>query len=267
MYVGPMMVTLLERCAPLLGEALPTLLVAVLRRLGFTENMMLKMARACFWICAVKCCADLAQMLVLVLAQTAQSHARALVDFLVTLTDQPPGALAAALRMWCEAQPDYRLPFERALTVTGLCNILALGDPRVAAVTVKGEPVVDVRGGRSTRSRPAALQYTTVPFMLRVAQLLGDELTRAEAATADVQAADGEDDYEDESSDSDAPRDAGESPFADAALYADQILESGIYDSDDEEEEGGKADPLTRDHPVMQISLHVRCPCEDNSVY
>jgi hypothetical protein len=46
LYVGPMLLTVLQVCGGMVSESLPHILVAILRRLGSERHAMLRMVRA-----------------------------------------------------------------------------------------------------------------------------------------------------------------------------------------------------------------------------
>eukprot|EP00698_Gefionella_okellyi_P025968 TRINITY_DN974_c0_g1_i2.p1 TRINITY_DN974_c0_g1~~TRINITY_DN974_c0_g1_i2.p1 ORF type:complete len:932 (-),score=219.47 TRINITY_DN974_c0_g1_i2:531-3326(-) len=172
LYLPPLLIQLIRRVPQHIMPLLPSVLGSVVDLFLRTNHPPFK------------------SFLNLVLAQLAFSNAADLINFLGGLSQD---ILSAVLREWTHHFQDTLTTYRRKLHVVALANILALNDPRVMGVAVRGQMIVDTSQARQTRasSRGQTAQYTTVPFVQKVLELLAEQLM----VSGDDEEADGANEY------------------------------------------------------------------------
>lgn len=195
--VGGLAATLVEKAGPeRLGQYLMPLLRAVALRVGTATKV------------------DLTQSLILVFARLALFNAKDVIDFLLqvsvpSVTNQSTGhsrkpspeassqsvgsksGLEVVIASWLEHAPTFAGYAAIRTNIIALIALYSLHDPRLAAVTVKGDLVVPVSDRIVTRSRAKANPdtYTSVSAPVKILKLLIEELAVAGAGVTSNPAA------------------------------------------------------------------------------
>lgn len=168
--VGGLAAELVEQAgASMLGPYLPRLLGAVAARLATAEQ------------------AAFIQSLILVFARLTLVSAADVVDFLAPLDVGGTPGLHVVLAKWLDNAATFAGYDEVRQNAAALTRLYALADPRLDAVTVKGDLIVDdlaTAGRVKTRSMARANpdRHTIVPAPVKIVQLLVDELAAAAGA-------------------------------------------------------------------------------------
>lgn len=187
--VGGLAATLVEKAgAERLGPYLMPLLRAVAIRVGTATKV------------------DLIQSLILVFGRLAAHNAKDVVEFLSQVEVPPqsqsrPGSapstptsphpshtttngLSVVMPPWLEHTPTFAGHSAITINITALAHLYSLGDPRLAAITVKGDLIIPSSDRVVTRSRAKANpdRFTTVSVPVKILKLLVDELLQSSAA-------------------------------------------------------------------------------------
>jgi hypothetical protein len=219
---------------------------------------------------------NLAAALVPILARLVHADADALVAMLAAIPAPPLAngqlegadgippantALDAAMRCWVEHQSDVQGAFDIKITVTALAALLASerSAPALAAVAVRGKPVVDASSGDipRTRSRARAAgpeQFVPVSAAAASLELLADAVLELREAASRGDALEDDDD-DDEWEEDDAADDAddatgrhGTGSSRNGGLFGgdllERLMEKGIDDAEDDDQDE-KEDPLS----------------------
>jgi hypothetical protein len=168
------------------------------------------------------------QSLCMVFVGLTLAAPKEVVDFLAELNINGTNGLGVVLTKWLENSIHFAGFDEVRQNVAALSKIFTLHDPRVAAVTVKGDLVVDANPSGRIKTRSQARlnpdQYTSVPADLKILKIMVDELASAAssrfpnlaAAQAAADAALDEEDIED-ADDADEWEDVGSGGAIDLA--------------------------------------------------
>ncbi|PGH11722.1 hypothetical protein AJ80_06983 [Polytolypa hystricis UAMH7299] len=158
--------------------------------------------------------AQLIQSLILVFARLSLISPRDVIDFLASQTIGEESGLTVVLSKWLENSVTFAGYDEIRQNVIALTKLYELDDPRLAQVQVKGDLIIQDTGRIKTRSQ-ARLNpdtYTIIPAPLKIVKVLVGELSAstgqesnpftasASASFDDVDSDDGNDDWEDVSS-------------------------------------------------------------------
>ena len=92
-------------------------------------------------------------------------------------------ALHFVMTEWVTRQQCFFGQFDRKVSAIALAKLLEHGvttnDPRLAAIQVKGDPIIDPNRPRMTRSQRAVDQWTQIPLLVKIFKLLIHELSYA----------------------------------------------------------------------------------------
>lgn len=159
------------------------------------------------------------QSLLMVFAGLCLTAAKEVVDFLSQLPIQNANGLQVVLTKWLENSINFAGFDEIRQNTVALSRIYSLDDPRIKAIGVKGDLIIEaeVGGGRIKTRSQAKLnpdRYTTISAQLKILKILVEELSSSVgpsrlndsgAAAAGVSAVldseeeeDGDDEWEDE---------------------------------------------------------------------
>ncbi|KAK5939409.1 hypothetical protein PMZ80_008713 [Knufia obscura] len=162
--VGSLASSVIDKCGPeVLGSYLSALLRAVAVRLATAERI------------------PFIQSLLMVFASLAIKAPSDVVSFLQDISINGTSGLHVVMTKWLENSVHFAGFDEIRLNCVALSKIYSLHDPRVDAITVKGDLVVVETGRIKTRSQ-ARLNpdtYTSIPATLKILKLLIDELKSA----------------------------------------------------------------------------------------
>ena len=121
------------------------------------------------------------QSLLMVFANLAIVAAKEVIDFLSEVQIEGQSGLAVVLPKWLENSVEFAGFEEIRQNITGLSKIYSLDDPRVKAIGVKGELIIENTGRIKTRSQAKKNpdRYTAIPANVKILQILANELTAA----------------------------------------------------------------------------------------
>ena len=184
-----------------LGPYLLQLLEAVAQRLGTAQA------------------AQFIQSLLMVFVSLTASAPKEVVDFLHQTNINGESGLSAVLSKWLENSIHFAGFSEIRQNVTALTKLYSLEDPRVRAIGVKGDLVIEQSTRIKTRSQAKKNpdQYAIIPADVKILKILTEELSSASmngyqadptaaAAGLDDEGGSDDDDWED---DDNAPLDLG----------------------------------------------------------
>lgn len=162
--VGHLATSLVEKCgSEVLGTYLADLIRALAVRLGTAERI------------------QFIQSLLMVFASLAIKAPNDVVNFLADININGASALQVVLTKWLENSVHFAGFDEIRQNAIALSKIYALNDPRVNAISVKGDLVVVDDGRIKTRSRARQNPdtYTQIPATIKILKILIDELKNA----------------------------------------------------------------------------------------
>ncbi|KAI9638767.1 armadillo-type protein [Dioszegia hungarica] len=241
-FTGELIMHLFRKAGGSIGDVLPGLLRAVVGRLASAKLP------------------SFIQSLVLPFAYLFETeHTVSTIDLLSQFSVPTPdgserGALDLVLNAWCETCETISGSWNIRVSDLGMAKLFLHPDPRVSAVAVRGEMIVDAsnRDVIMTRSkaRAAPPKYTQIPFPVKALKLLLKDLQalggkKGSAGGRDdpeIEEDDGDEDWDDD----DPLGDAGEDEFQ----YLSSWLENGQGDSDTQDD-----DEDLRSDPIAQIDL------------
>ncbi|OAP57366.1 hypothetical protein AYL99_08104 [Fonsecaea erecta] len=147
-------------------------------------------------------------------------------DFLSEVNINGTNGLNVVLTKWLENSVHFAGFEEVRQNVVALSKIFALHDPRVHAVSVKGDLIVDARPGGRIKTRSQAKlnpdRWTQVPADLKILKIMVDELANAATSkfsdlTAAQAAAEALDEEDEDADDADEWEDVGSAGALDLA--------------------------------------------------
>lgn len=229
LFVGDLIVTLIQKVGNGISPVLPDLLTAVLHRLMNTEYQ------------------PFIQSLVMVFAHLVISQQETVFQFLCNTQINGKSGLEILMATWCENYDSFSGYYTMKVSAIALSKIYLSSDPRLSSITVKGEIIVNPNAGIVTRSRAKRNpdQYTAIPLPAKIIKLLAGDLSNAlmseqappdEAESADEEGGDWED---------------VDDVFAtrnDINLLSDML--ANIDDNDDEED-----NPELKNDPIYQTDM------------
>ena len=121
------------------------------------------------------------QSLLMVFANLAIVAAKEVIDFLSEVQIEGQSGLAVVLPKWLDKSIEFAGFEEIRQNITGLSKIYSLDDPRVKAIGVKGELIVEntVRIKTRSQAKKNPDRYTAIPANVKILQILASELTSA----------------------------------------------------------------------------------------
>ncbi|GAA5804125.1 hypothetical protein HPULCUR_009611 [Helicostylum pulchrum] len=229
LFVGDLIVTLIQKVGSGISPVLPDLLTAVLHRLMNTDYQ------------------PFVQSLVMVFAHLVISQQETVFQFLCNTQINGKSGLEILMTTWCENYDSFSGYYTMKVSAIALSKIYLSSDPRLSSITVKGDIIVNPNAGIVTRSRAKRNpdQYTAIPLPAKIIKLLSGDLSNAlmseqappdEAESADEEGGDWED---------------VDDVFAtrnDINLLSDML--ANIDDNDDEED-----NPELKNDPIYQTDM------------
>ncbi|GAN01450.1 importin-9 [Mucor ambiguus] len=232
LFVGDLIVTLIQKVGSGIAPVLPDLLTAVLARLMNTDYQ------------------PFIQSLVMVFAHLVISQQDTVFQFLCETNINGKSGLEILMTTWCENYDSFSGYYTMKASAIALSKVFLSSDPRLQNITVKGEIVVNPNAGIVTRSRAKRNpdQYTAIPLPAKIIKLLVSDTTNAymsEQAPAE--------DAESVEDDGGDWEDVDDEPFAsrnDINLLSEML--GNIEDNDDEED-----NPDLKNDPIYQTDMKV----------
>ncbi|KAI8640342.1 armadillo-type protein [Parasitella parasitica] len=231
LFVGDLIITLIQKAGSGIAPVLPNLLTAVLSRLLNTSHQ------------------PFIQSLVMVFAHLVISQQDTVFQFLCDTNINGKSGLEILMTTWCENYDSFSGYYTIKVSTIALSKIFLLSsDPRLQTITVNGEIVVNPNAGIVTRSRSKRNpdQYTTISLPAKIIKLLVSDATNAyiseQAPAEDAES------VEDEGGDWE---DVDDGPFAshnDINLLSEML--GNIEDNDDEENS-----PDLKNDPIYQTDI------------
>ena len=128
------------------------------------------------------------QSLLMVFANLSIAAPKEVIDFLSEVNINGQSGLEVVLPKWLEKSIEFAGFDEIRENIAGLSKIYALDDPRVKAVGVKGELIIEETGRIKTRSqaRKNPDRYTTIPASVKILKILVQELLAATSADGGI---------------------------------------------------------------------------------
>lgn len=204
------------------------------------------------------------QGLVFVLAYWINMDAAAALNFLAER-----GALQTFFDLWCDNHESFWGRYTINVSTLAMMKVFQSRDPRLAAITVKGEELPAAGRGIRTRSKTKAAppRYTQIPLYCKMVKIVikefgqrlneeQDQLEHARhvgRALAEDDESDGDGEWEDDDDEGDgAEAFAHKSPFAPAENYdlstSEIINLDGMFEGEEDEEEG-------QDDPIYHVDM------------
>ncbi|EXJ74964.1 uncharacterized protein A1O5_01660 [Cladophialophora psammophila CBS 110553] len=166
------------------------------------------------------------QSLCMVFVGLCLAAPKEVLDFLSEVNINGTNGLSVVLTKWLENSVHFAGFDEVRQNVVALSKIFALRDPRVHAVSVKGDLIVDARPGGRIKTRSQAKlnpdRWTQVPADLKILKIMVDELANAATSrfpslAAAQAAADALDEEDEDAEDADEWEDVGSAGALDLA--------------------------------------------------
>ncbi|KAJ3299143.1 hypothetical protein HK104_009937 [Borealophlyctis nickersoniae] len=236
-FVGGLITQLIKSGSNELLPVLPDLLRAVTERL--------ESAKLSLFI----------QTLVMVFAHLIQTQMETVINFLTGITINGKDGLSILLNAWCEHFGDFQgfYSIKVRCSATAMAKLFMSGDPRLQAITVKGDLIEE-------SNNPD--KYTMIPFPAKAVKLLLADLQQnldSEMAGPSLRGVGGlVDEATDETVDSDEDDEDWEDVEGpgDKFQYLSDILDEGdIVDVDATDFEGADSDLW--DDPIYQTNMKV----------
>ncbi|KAK6506385.1 hypothetical protein TWF506_011300 [Arthrobotrys conoides] len=166
--IGGLAAEVVEKAAQELGPYLPVLLRGVATRLATAAEP------------------NLIQSLIVVFARLVIKQPSDVVDFLATNSIGDRSGLQVVLSAWLENSSVFSGYAEIKQNVVALANLYALNDPRVAAVSVQGDQIVEQTTRIMTRAQRKnnPIRYTSVSAPLKIIKVLVNELGSGSASNS-----------------------------------------------------------------------------------
>ncbi|KAI8338795.1 armadillo-type protein [Choanephora cucurbitarum] len=227
-FVGDLIVTLIQKVGNGIAPVLPDLLTAVLARLMNTDYQ------------------PFIQSLVMVFAHLFIAQQETVFQFLCDAQINGRNGLEILMTTWCDNYDSFSGYYTMKVSAIALSKIFLSSDPRLLNITVKGDIVVNPNAGIVTRSRSKRNpdQYTAISLPAKIVKLLVADATTAymneQAPIEDAESVDDETgDWED----------VDDEPFsARINLLSDMLAQ--VNDNDDEED-----NPELKNDPIYQTDM------------
>lgn len=230
LFVGDLIVTLIQKVGNGISPVLPDLLTAVLGRLMNTDYQ------------------PFIQSLVMVFAHLVISQQDTVFQFLCNTQINGKSGLEILMTTWCENYDSFSGYYTIKVSAIALSKIYLSSDPRLQNITVKGEIIVNPNAGIVTRSRAKRNpdQYTAISLSAKIIKLLVSDLSNAfmseQAPAEDAESADEEGgEWEDLDDDVFSSRN-------NINLLSDML--GNLDDNDDEED-----NPDLKNDPIYQTDM------------
>ncbi|KAI7903140.1 armadillo-type protein [Cokeromyces recurvatus] len=230
-FVGDLIVTLIQKVGNGIAPVLPNLLTAVLGRLMNTDYQ------------------PFIQSLVMVFAHLIISQQDTVFQFLCDAQINGKNGLEILMTTWCDNYDSFSGYYTMKVSAVALSKVFLSSDPRLQSISVKGDIVVNPNAGIVTRSRAKRNpdQYQTISVPTKIIKLLIADATTAymneQAPIEDAESVD-----EDETGDWE---DVDDDPFTarnDFHLLSDML--NNLDENDDEED-----NPDLKNDPIYQTDM------------
>ncbi|KAL1915230.1 uncharacterized protein VTP21DRAFT_7506 [Calcarisporiella thermophila] len=257
LFVGDLIVKLIQKGGEQLTPIMPQLLNAVVQRLAAATTP------------------TFVQSLIGVFAHLlVNGQLETVVAFLSEVTVREQSGLEIVMRLWCENFENFHGYYDIKVNAIALSKLLLSHDPRLANIHVQGDLIVPQDPSANliktrSRARQNPDQYTVIPLPAKITKLLAvDFLSHSDLAQPGFSARGGADEEGEE--DGGEWEDFDESPFAPAEdfAYLSDLLETGEAEFGDEGEDAEddpevKASPIyTMDIKEFYVDLFKRCSQE-----
>ncbi|KAI7889931.1 armadillo-type protein [Mucor mucedo] len=233
LFVGDLIVTLIQKVGHGISPVLPDLLTAVLRRLMNTDYQ------------------PFIQSLVMVFAHLVISQQETVLQFLCNTQIGGKSGLEILMTTWCENYDSFSGYYTMKVSAIALSKIYLSNDPRLANITVKGEIIVNPNAGIVTRSRAKRNpdQYTAISLNSKIIKLLVSDLSNAFLTEGNPLVEDAESGDEEEGGDWEDVEDSDLfSSRNNINLLSDML---GQLDENDDEEDN----PDLKNDPIYQTDM------------
>ncbi|KAG1180299.1 hypothetical protein G6F70_000463 [Rhizopus microsporus] len=156
LFVGDLIVTLIQKAGNSIAPVLPDVLTAVLGRLMNTDSQ------------------PFIQSLVMVFAHLIISQQETVFNYLCNIQISGKSGLEILMTTWCDNYDSFSGYYTLKVSAVALSKMFLANDPRLQNIHVKGEIVVNPNGGIVTRSRAKKNpdQYTAIPVPAKIIKLL-----------------------------------------------------------------------------------------------
>ncbi|KAI9315923.1 armadillo-type protein [Dichotomocladium elegans] len=227
LFVGDLIVTLIQNAGHNIANVLPELLNAVLARLENADNQ------------------PFIQSLVMVFAHLIINQQDTVYQFLCNTAVNGKSGLEVLMKMWCDYFDSFSGYYRLKVSAIALSKVFLITDPRLQSLTVRGDIVADPNEGIVTRSKAKRKpeQYRAIPVHAKIIRLLVGDLANTLVPENDsITGLDDEDNEWETLSDSGAGMSKAEFTF----------LSDLAADVDEEDEENNEA---LKDDPIYQTDL------------
>ncbi|ORZ19612.1 armadillo-type protein [Absidia repens] len=231
LFVGDLIVTMIQKIGTDIAPVLPDLLNAVLVRLESTSYQ------------------PFIQSLVLVFAQLINSQQDTVIEFLTNVVINGKTGLEILMNHWVDNYESFSGYYSLKVSAVALSKVFLINNPGLQSMNVRGEIVVNPNGGIVTRSKSKRNpdQYTVMPLPVKIIKLLvadmGNSLPNEHGQHDDAESL-GDDDAEWD----DINDEAAFSARQDFAYLSDMLANLG---EDDDEENN----PDLKNDPIYQIDM------------
>ncbi|KAG1471470.1 hypothetical protein G6F56_002098 [Rhizopus delemar] len=150
LFVGELIVTLIQKAGHRIAPVLPDLLTAVLGRLLNTDSQ------------------PFIQSLVMIFAHLVISQQETVFNYLCNTEISGKSGLEILMTTWCDNYDSFSGYYTLKVSAIALSKIYLVNDPRLFSIQVKGEIVVNPNAGIVTRSRAKK----TIPVAAKIVKLL-----------------------------------------------------------------------------------------------
>ncbi|KAF9145048.1 hypothetical protein BG015_012018 [Linnemannia schmuckeri] len=247
LFVGDLVSKLIMKGGNLVTPILPDLLRAVTIRLADAKLP------------------SFIQPLVMVFAQLCLNQHEIVVNFLDTVDVRGKNGLQIVLTAWLLNHADFQGLYHQKVSAVALTKVFTSGDPRVAAIQIKGDMILTESSRRTTRStaRKAPSQYTVVSAPVKIIKLLcADLIARIEEENHlgefDDDESEEDDDEDDEESDAEDRKDSKGIKNHDKSILLSDVLgddSNNYYDGTEDGDELEEVDPDVLADPVYQTNM------------
>ncbi|KAG0276851.1 hypothetical protein BGZ95_006953 [Linnemannia exigua] len=188
LFVGDLVAKLIKKGDNLVAPILPDLLRAVTIRLSDAKLP------------------SFIQPMVMVFAQLCLNQHETVINFLDTVDVRGQNGLQIVLTAWLLNHADFQGLYYQKVSAIALTKVFTSGDPRIAAIQIKGDMILTENSRRTTRStaRKAPNQYTVISAPVKIVKLLcADLIARIEEENHSGEFNDDESEEDDDDEDED----------------------------------------------------------------
>ncbi|KAI8066912.1 armadillo-type protein [Gongronella butleri] len=232
LFVGDLIVTMIQKVGNAIAPVLPELLNAVLVRLESTTSQ------------------PFIQSLVLVFAHLINSQQDTVLDFLLKTSINGKSGLAILMTHWVDNYDSFSGYYSLKVSAIALSKIYLVNNADLLNMSVKGDIVVNPNAGIVTRSKSKRNpdQYTQIPLSMKIIKLLVADMGNSLAA--DTGAQDEADSIGDEDGEWEDVVDDVAIRSRQEYQFLSDVLANMTEDADDEEN-----NPDLKNDPIYQTDL------------